>query len=85
MYRLIVESLLGLDRAGDKLTVTPHLPSGWDGFTLHYRYLSADYAIEVTAGTAALMTVDGQKVENNVIGLVDDGRKHLVNLTVVGG
>ena len=38
MYRLIVESLLGLRLEVDTLHITPCLPASWKGFTLHYRY-----------------------------------------------
>lgn len=38
MYRLIVESFLGLRLEGDKLHVAPCLPADWEGFTVHYRY-----------------------------------------------
>ena len=82
MYRLIVESLLGLDLAIDKLTVNPHLPPGWEGFTMHYQYRSASYAIVVSAGEETGLTVDGQRMKGNVIALADDGRKHEVTLVV---
>ncbi|MDB5754509.1 MAG: cyclic beta 1-2 glucan synthetase, partial [Massilia sp.] len=83
MYRLIVESLLGLSLAGDKLTVAPHLPPEWDGFKLHYRYRSARYVISVTPGDTAAFSVDGRELEGNVIALTDDGREHAVALRVV--
>jgi cellobiose phosphorylase len=83
MYRLIVESLLGLSLAGDKLTVTPHLPPEWDGFKLYYRYRSASYAIAVTPGDTMSLSVDGREIEGNAIALNDDGREHAVALTVV--
>ncbi len=82
MYRLIVESLLGLDLAIDQLTVAPHLPAGWDGFTIHYQYRTASYAIAVTAGAQTHMTVDGAAVAGTVIALVDDGGTHQVTLVV---
>jgi cyclic beta-1,2-glucan synthetase len=83
MYRLIVESLLGLGLAGDQLTVAPHLPADWNSFKLHYRYRTASYAITVTAGAAASLRVDGREVGGNAIALADDGRGHVVELTVV--
>jgi cellobiose phosphorylase len=83
MYRLIVESLLGLSLAGDKLTVTPHLPPEWDSFRMHYRYRSASYAITVTPGDTAAFSVDGRELDGNVIALADDGREHAVALRVV--
>ncbi|MBN1514759.1 MAG: cyclic beta 1-2 glucan synthetase, partial [Phycisphaerae bacterium] len=38
MYRLIVESLLGLRLEVDKLHVAPCLPVDWEAFKVHYRY-----------------------------------------------
>jgi cyclic beta-1,2-glucan synthetase len=83
MYRLIVESLLGLGLAGDQLTIAPVLPADWDSFKLHYRYRTANYAITVTAGATAALTLDGRALDGNVITLVDDGRDHVVKLQVV--
>ncbi|MET0809454.1 MAG: cyclic beta 1-2 glucan synthetase, partial [Pseudoxanthomonas sp.] len=78
MYRLMIESLLGVSLAVDRLTLTPRLPSEWPGFTLEYRFRSARYAITVTRGDTPGMTVDGQRVEGNVVAMVDDGRTHQV-------
>ena len=52
MYRLIVESLLGLRLEVDKLYVTPCLPADWKGFTLHYRYRETLYQIRVLQDSA---------------------------------
>jgi cyclic beta-1,2-glucan synthetase len=83
MYRLIVESLLGLSLAGDKLTVAPHLPPEWDSFKMNYRYRGASYAITVAWGDTASFSVDGRELEGNVIPLADDGREHAVALRLV--
>ncbi|QYF95950.1 cyclic beta 1-2 glucan synthetase [Massilia sp. PAMC28688] len=82
MYRLIVESLLGVSLAGDRLTITPHLPADWPGFALDYRYRGSTYAIVVSRGAAAGMMVDGSPHEGNVITMVDDGMTHRVELQV---
>ena len=47
MYRLIVESLLGLTLETDKLSFAPCLPAEWDGFTVHYRFRETVYHIKV--------------------------------------
>ena len=47
MYRLVVESLLGLTREGDRLCFSPCLPPGWNEITLRYRYRETYYDIEV--------------------------------------
>jgi cyclic beta-1,2-glucan synthetase len=47
MYRLIVDSLLGLRLEVDKLWLTPCLPAYWQDFTMHYRYRETVYNIAV--------------------------------------
>ncbi len=84
MYRLIIESLLGLSLAHDKLTLAPHLPADWPGFKLRYRYGASVYQIEVRRAGAAGMLVDGLAHDGNVLALVDDGAEHTVRLTVTG-
>jgi cellobiose phosphorylase len=82
MYRLILESLLGVELQADKLVLTPQLPIGWAGFRLHYRHRSATYTIAVTAAADDALVVDGTARAGNVIDLVDDGREHAVELRV---
>jgi cyclic beta-1,2-glucan synthetase len=82
MYRLIVESLLGVERHAEKLRLSPQLPSGWAGFRLHYRHRSATYTIDVMASQQDGLFVDGTPRDGNVIDLVDDGREHAVELRV---
>ncbi|RPJ59636.1 MAG: hypothetical protein EHM23_13430, partial [Acidobacteria bacterium] len=53
MYRLIVESLLGLRLEVDKLRFAPCLPADWKQFKLHYRYRETVYHIAVTQTVAA--------------------------------
>ena len=47
MYRLAIESLLGLTLEGDKLRLAPCLPANWPGFKLRYRYRDTLYRIVV--------------------------------------
>jgi len=47
MYRLIVESLLGLRLEAGTLRFEPCLPAEWKGFTVHYRYRETVYHIAV--------------------------------------
>jgi cellobiose phosphorylase len=82
MYRLIVESLLGVTRAGDTLTLTPRLPAGWEGFRLHYRYRGSQYTIAVRRADEPLLSVDGVAQQGSTILLADDGRTHEVELHV---
>src|SRR3546814_11352668 len=47
MYRLIVESLLGLRLEAGKLRFAPVLPPEWDGFRMDYRHRDTLYRIDL--------------------------------------
>ena len=95
MYRLIVESLLGIKLEGDRLRFEPCLPPKWKAFALRYRYRETYYQIavrrtevegseETGAETyAAKVTVDGVAVEGNFIHLADDRQEHRVEVFIV--
>jgi len=87
MYRLIVESLLGLRLEVDKLHVEPCLPADWEGFTVYYRYRETTYHIKVVQGHAGedkgRMTVDGMLQPGQAIPLLDDHREHFVEAFIV--
>ena len=81
MYRLIVESLLGVRREGERLHLSPCLPADWPGFTLRYRYRETVYRIHVQhadAGHPSRLSVDGQAQDEFVIALQDDHGTHAV-------
>ena len=86
MYRLIVESLLGLSLEGDRLRVEPQLPGDWPAFTMRYRYRETVYHISVvrapgeTARTS--VTLDGTAQQDRTIPLVDDRGEHRVEVMV---
>jgi cellobiose phosphorylase len=85
MYRLILESLLGLRREGDKLRLVPCLPKDWDVFKVHYRYRETVYHITVLqtrAGTGESVTVDGVEQPDTAIFLVDDHQEHSVEVRI---
>ena len=83
MYRLIVESLLGLRLEGDRLRLAPCLPADWQTFKIHYRYRETVYHIVVSQTRAEMrLTVDGVERHDGVIPLVDDRRDHFVEASV---
>jgi len=86
MYRLIVESLLGLTLEVDKLHVAPCLPADWKEFTLHYRYRETVYHITVLQisdrNDETSVTVDGVKQSDGTIPLVDDRQEHSVEVHI---
>jgi cellobiose phosphorylase len=84
MYRLILESLLGLTRTATHLKLEPRMPEGWTTFSLTYRYASATYEIRVNKGatSAPVMSVDGVPQPDGLIELRDSGGTHRVELLV---
>ena len=90
MYRLIVESLLGLRLASGKLHLAPRLPADWPAFVMHYRHHETTYHITVSrtpagstgtsVGTRVL--VDGVERDDQAIPLLDDRREHAVEVHV---
>jgi cyclic beta-1,2-glucan synthetase len=84
MYRLILESLLGLRLEVDKLRFAPCLPAAWPRFTLHYRYRETVYHITVTQpsgpGSAKGVTMDGVQQDDTAVSLVDDHQEHTVEV-----
>jgi cyclic beta-1,2-glucan synthetase len=89
MYRLIVESLLGLRLEVDKLRFTPCLPVDWQGFTMHYRYRETVYHITIQRPVAedgeTRVTVDGVGQPDNTIPLIDDHQEHYVEVNIPVG
>ncbi len=87
MYRLIIESLLGLTLEVDKLRFVPCIPADWKSFKLHYRYRETVYHITVTQTVAADgdsgITIDGAAQTDNSISLLNDRAEHVVEVRLV--
>jgi cellobiose phosphorylase len=86
MYRLILESLLGLTLEAGKLRFAPCLPADWNSFKIHYRYRETVYHITVLQTPAAdrstRVTVDGVEQRDKTVSLIDDRREHRVEISV---
>ncbi len=87
MYRLLIETLLGVNLEGDQLRLTPSMPKKWTTFKIHYRYRQTVYHITVTrlaAGSADtnLLSLDGQEISGKTIPLRDDRLEHAVEMKV---
>jgi len=86
MYRLITESLLGLNLEVDKLRFAPCLPDSWSAFKIHYRYRETHYHINVHnhggGSTIERVTVDGSDHPERYLPLVDDRNDHQVEVIV---
>ncbi|MCD9029379.1 cyclic beta 1-2 glucan synthetase [Luteimonas sp. BDR2-5] len=82
MYRLLTESLLGLQRSGDTLRIVPCMPAAWPGYRMQLRHGAALYRIEVVhvdAGPAALW-LDGARQDGLAIALQSTDAVHEVVL-----
>jgi cellobiose phosphorylase len=86
MYRLILESLLGLRLEVDKLHFTPCLPAHWEGFKLHYRYRETVYHITVSQvsseSTELIVRLNGIDQTEPTIPLVDDHFDHFAEVII---
>jgi len=90
MYRLIVESLLGLRLEVDKLRLEPCLPADWDTYTVHYRYRETLYHITVRQTPVAnnkmigetSVTIDGVERHDKAVPLVNDRQEHSVEVRI---
>ncbi len=83
LYRLIVESLLGVKLEVNKLRFHPCLPDNWQEFKVHYRYYETVYHITVrTSNEEESIIVDGACMLDKAIIMQDDRREHFVEITV---
>lgn len=78
-YRLLVESLLGITRHGEQLSVKPLLPAAWPSVSLTYQHGSSEYFIEATRSEGHYtLSLDGVVLTGDRITLTDDGQRHQV-------
>nr|WP_296758811.1 glucoamylase family protein [Thioalkalivibrio sp.] len=73
MYRLTVETLLGLQLEVDQLRIMPCVPAHWDVYRIHYRYRETTYHITVRrvgaqTGQVIRVTVDGALMDETGVG-----------------
>jgi len=90
MYRLALETLLGLQLQVDKLRLAPRIPDEWSEYKIHYRYRATTYHLTVRrVGPKPLvvlnLTIDGATVDGTgqphcTIPVVDDHREHHVEV-----
>jgi cyclic beta-1,2-glucan synthetase len=87
MYRLIMESLLGLRLEVDKLYIEPCLPADWETYKVFYRYRETVYNITIlqiqSNDIDPSVTVDGVKIDDKSIFLVDDRQVHSIEVRIV--
>jgi cellobiose phosphorylase len=87
MYRLLIETLLGVTLEGGRLRLAPLLPRAWAGFKIHYRYRQTVYHITVSrhspdSADGCMLSVDGTEMAEGAIPLSDDHNEHAVEVKV---
>ena len=95
MYRLILETLLGLQLEVDHLLISPCIPYTWTSYKIHYRYRETTYHITVKCvgekpdqvvcvrvdGTLIdVACIDGKKGAHGVVPLSDDRQENHVEV-----
>jgi cyclic beta-1,2-glucan synthetase len=88
MYRLTVETLLGLQLEVDHLRIAPCIPADWASYKIHYRYRDTFYHITVQrvgeqSEQGIRVTVDGVERPDNIIPLIDDRQDHAVEVRIM--
>lgn len=85
LYRLGIESILGLTRRGPTFAIDPCIPGSWSGYSITWRLGRTLYEIKVSNPSRysrgiAQATLDGHAVDPSVIPLADDGLRHEVHV-----
>jgi cyclic beta-1,2-glucan synthetase len=81
MYRAGLESILGIERRGQSICLSPCIPASWPGFKVTLRQGTTRYEIVVEnpghrCRGLAEVELDGNPVEAAAIPWIDDGRTH---------
>lgn len=87
LYRLMLETLLGVNLEQRRLHFKPRLPADWSSFKAQYRYGETVYHITVSRAASADkegLTVDGADRPGSTIDLVDDRASHTVEVRLGG-
>ena len=85
MYRVGLESILGLRRRGSTFSVTPCVPGTWERFLVRWQHGGCRYKISVEnpdriACGVLSATLDGVPVDPMAIPLANDGAAHRVRV-----
>lgn len=84
MYRLVIESLLGLRLEVNRLHIEPCIPAEWTTLTVHYMYQETKYNITIKqlngSNVNSHLTIDGVETEEKSILLTDDHKEHFIEM-----
>ncbi|MGI8907909.1 MAG: GH36-type glycosyl hydrolase domain-containing protein [Candidatus Sumerlaeaceae bacterium] len=84
MYRLIIESLLGIHLRVDHLELNPSMPASWRFYAVNYRFHESTYRIEFLrtgdGNTVLQLKINGSEVPGNRVPLINDRQRHDVQV-----
>ena len=84
MYRVAVESILGIHIRGDRLRISPRIPADWPGYTVTIRRRGTVWRIRVENpdrlefGRCEL-SLDGRQLSSDEVVLNADGSEHQIS------
>ncbi len=83
----VSQYILGVRAEYDGLKVDPCIPSVWNKFEVTRHYRGATYVINVSNPDRVSkgikeLTIDGNKVEGNILPACKDGKEHIVNVVM---
>ena len=92
MYRLGLETLLGLELREDRLLIHPRIPADWTTYQIRYRYQQTHYQLNFRCtgshhNVMKQIWLDGQLMEGwppNTLILVNDGVDHVMEIHLEG-
>ena len=76
MYRLTLETLLGITLEGNQLRIKPCVPAHWQSYKVHYRYRDTVYHITINCkdkqlnNVEQLIQLEDDRVEHNILVMV---------------
>jgi cyclic beta-1,2-glucan synthetase len=88
LYRLAVECMLGVRVVGgERLVISPTIPTWWPGFEVRLRRGPTSYIIAVenpdrVGHGVKQLQLDGQHLDGPAVPLLADGREHLVRVVL---
>lgn len=81
MLWLATDFLLGAKATVDGIVLNPQLPKEWNNASLVRKFKDATYDIEITRGEDKAITVDGEKLNGNLLPY-ENGKNYKVNAVI---
>ncbi len=84
-YKVVLESILGLNINNGRILFNPTISSKWKEYEIQYKYKTSIYNIKVfnynekNTGITKII-IDGKEAENKEINLLDDGKIYQIEI-----